>query len=459
MKALKSLLLIVLSIAFVLSALFLQLNLVLNCTVFSSGYFSLMFDSSMKSAELRQIADELTGSAEVFMPLSDKERKALRSGKASRELKQRVSDFEDSMKRAIDKEWLTKEAPSLVKGLFSYFTGSASKLPSVDISPVKDAMTSSYVDQFMASGSVTAKDFMAMISQIELSSGGFVRDGKVNGAAVSKFKQMGQLMGMSMSDEAAEKICLKIGTRSKDGSTSEELLRYAVKVVAADMLGGAGMQDKLNLNVLFTSAYGSKDNPVTGFSSLFGGLRGSIFLLSALTFLLLAGAIAAIAWQKREVLRWLGVPMIVSGVMGLVFPAATLLLRPQITAAFSTMASSGSSSFAQILLNWALAYAGGVTVFLLIQCLVFVGLGWLLTALARKQAAGKHAARSTDGYGLVRTIAAIALLVAIPVSALLIGKGVMARVDAYDAMMKSAAKQKNIDFGSAMMEALGVKVP
>jgi hypothetical protein len=114
---------------------------------------------------------------------------------------------------------------------------------------------------------------------------------------------------------------------------------------------------------------------------------------------------------------------------------------------------------AQILLNWALAFAGGVTIFLFAQCLVFIALGWLLIVLARKAGSAKHAARSADGYGMVRTIAAVALLVSIPVSALLIGKGVMTRVDEYDAIMKSAAKQKNIDFGSAMMEALGVDMP
>ncbi len=456
MKALKSLLLTILSIAFVVSALFLQLSLALNCTVFSSGYFSLIFDSSVKSAELRQIADELTGSAEVFMPLSDKERKALNSGKASKELKRRVSDFEQSMKQAIDKEWLSQEAPGVIKGLFSYFTGNADKLPSVDISPLKDAMLSSYVDEFLAGGSVTAKDFEAMINQIELTSGGFVRDGKVNGAAVSKFKQMGQLMGMSMSDDTAEAICKKIGNRNKDGATTQQLLEYTVKAVASDMLS---IQGKLNLNVLFSSAYGNKDNPVTGFSTLFGGLRGSLMLLSALFFLLLAGAIAAIAWNNRAWMRWLGVPLIISGAIGLILPAATLLLRPQITAAFTAMASSGSAALAQILLNWALTFASGVTIFLLAQCLVFVGLGWLLVLLARKAGSAKHAARTADGYGLVRTITAVALLVAIPVSALLIGKGVMTRVDEYDAIMKSASKQKSIDFGSAMMEALGVDMP
>ncbi len=458
MKVLKALLLVVLCCAFVLSALFLQLNLALNCTVFSGGYFGLMFDHSIKDAQLQQMAGDLSGSAEVFMPLSDKEREALQSGKASKELKQRVREFENSMKQSFDQKWLAAEVPNLVKGLFSYFTGNTDKLPSVDISPIKNAMLGSYVDQFLEGGKITAKDFEAMISQIELTSGGFVRDGKANGAAVKQLKQMGQLMGMTMTDSTAADICVKIGNRTQEGSSTEELLEYTIKAVAADMLGGSGMQDKLNLNVLFNSAYGNQENPVTGFSALFGGIRGSVMLLSALLFLLLGGAIAVIAWQKRQLMRWLGVPLIVSGVLGLVLPVATLLLRPQIGAAFSAMASSGSAGLARILANWALSYAGGVTIFLFVQCVVFVALGWLLVALVRRAGPAKHAARSSGGYGLPRAVAAVALLVAIPVSVMLVGKSVMTRVDDYDAIMKSAAKQKNVDFGTAMMEALGVDV-
>lgn len=431
MKAVKGILLTILSIFLVVSALFLQVNLALNLMVFSGVYFSAQFDHNVKPADMEKFSGLLSDSKSDVLP--------------------------PALLEAIDGKWLAKEVPNLAKGMFAYFTGSAKKLPSIGIAPLKEAMVDSYVDQFLAGSGGSPKEFDALIAQIELTSGGFVRDGKVNGAAVSQFMQMGQIMGMPMSEDTAEDICLKIGNRDKDGSTIEELYEYTVKAVAADMMDGSGMNDKLDFGLLVNSAYGTKSNPVSGFPAMFGSLRTDIMLLSALLFLLLAGAMAAIAWRKNELLRWLGVPLIVSGVLGLVLPVLTLLLRPQIAAAFS--GESGSAALMAILRNWALSYAGGVTIYLFVQCLAFVALGWVLLVLARKAGSGRHAARKSGDNGLLRAVVAVVLIAAIPFSAFLIGKDVMRHVDSYDKVIKAAAKQKNLDFGGALMKALGVEVP
>lgn len=465
MKALKALACTLFAILLVLSAILLQANIALNNTVLSDGYFAGQFDKNIQQEDLEKLASSLTDNAEVFMPLSQADRKALASGKASAALKSQVNQFRSVLKSSIDEQWLSTEAPNLVKGTFSFLVGRGEALPTVGIKPLKNALVELFAGQFASQSGLGIDEFEGMVSQLESIPGGILnKSGKVNAAASSQLVAFGKVMGLEMKRETADKILLKIGNRGKDGTSSQQLYDFTARTLAGDVLGTSGMKNSLDLNAVIVGAYRSEENPVSGFPVMFKDLRDSFLLLNIIVFALLLCVIAVITFRPADILRWTGVPLIIAGAAGLLPAVIVALSNQQISALFAGLSAQGSQMDLAFLREWALSYAGGIALFLLIQSVVFilVGAGLLLGAhyIDRGKPSSRPSASRTGNTGTtaIRVVAALVLVAAIPLSAWVIGKNVMKNVDAYDAVMKQSQTQKGTpNFGDAFMKALGVK--
>lgn len=459
LKGLKTLALAAFAVLLVLSLLLLLFNITLEGTVFSQTFFNSTFDKSIKPDIIEQYVSGITDDVEAFMPLSLQDKKDLKAGKASAELKKRVNEYKALMKEAVNTEWIKSEAPKLVKGGFAYFSGNGDKLPAINVKPLKGALVSVFSDQITSSGSMGIKQFNEMVTQIELASGGILIKGKVNEKAVDLFMQIGQATSMNMKRDTAKKILLKIGNRKADGKDNQELYEYTINAMVADALGTDKMKNELDLNQLVNEAYPSGSNPVTGFHTMLKDIRCDLLLLTIIIVVLLLAIIAVTAFVPQSILRWMGVPLIVSGVLYLILPLFSGLLNNLIIKQFSAQADL---LFIQ---NWLQNYVGGITLFMVLSsaAAILIGVGFLVAANHFDKGRGigrnRHSAAGRGGTGVMvcRVAAVVVLLAAIPFSVVFFGRAVSKHAQEFDRVLKASATQKGApSLDRALGKVLGV---
>lgn len=461
MKALKILILVCFTALFVVFGVLLQLDNAANGTLFSDKYFNRVFNGSVQPQNIDKLIDDATGEAYALLPLSEVDKAALQSGKASASVKKKADDITKLLRDSLDKKWLETEAPKLLQGGYAYFTMNGDKLPAFDIKPLKSALVSVYAAQIATGGQGTADQYSQMIDQVDSSSGGIMVKGKLNGKATTSFMQMMALTGMSVSKSTAESILAHAATRKADGSDKDEQFQFAVKALMNDKLGMGKMKDTLDLDLLVKNLYGSEDNPVSGLRELIGGIRSSLFLLLAVITVLLLAIIAVIAFSPKAIFRWSGAALIASGALCLIPPALCLILNGAIQLQVVHLLGQGGLDLS-FLQNWAFSYINGIAIYLFVQSLIVIAVGVAFLVCAGylgDSAEARHTAsrNASPGGGVmaVRIVSVIVLVAAIPISAYFFGKGITRQAEKYDNIIQQSQTQKAPNLAKALDKTLG----
>lgn len=373
-KILKIFFLLFFSLLFVLVFTLLQIDYTLKNTVLSSKYFNKVFDENIKTESLQKLADSFIDNAEQFVPLNDADKKALKEGKLSPELKNMIESYKEMLRKSIDLKWLTTEISKMVKGFFAYYTGGSNSLPPLDIKPLKSVLVNMYAEQISAhSGDNSGLDTDKIIRQIEEVPGGILdKDGNVNEKAVDELMKIQVFQSSGISKEAAGRIVEKIGKRSEEGTTNKEIYDFILKSILQDKMGISNMKDELDFNLLFETLYGSAENPMTAARAAVVGIKGKILTFNILIFLILLLIIAVVSFYPKSILRWSGAGFILSGGICLTLSGLSGIAVKLITDRFAEIQVSAGKLDLLFIQEWIQSYLGSIIRFILIQAIIII---------------------------------------------------------------------------------------
>lgn len=221
------------------------------------------------------------------------------------------------------------------------------------------------------------------------------------------------------------------------------LMRQLVK----SELGINSMKDKLDLNALAKNAYGGAENPVAGIGPMLLGVRTNLFWIILSVTLILMALIAVIAFQPTDILRWLGVPLVISGALCFLAPLISFVFNGALKAGIAQ--SFGLGADMAFVTGWILSFVNGIALVLLIAGAVSLAAGIALLAFS------KHAGRGGNPHVGVRVAAGLVLAAALPLALFVFGKATWTSVEKYDSVLQTS---KGISIGRALDKTLNCKL-
>lgn len=219
-------------------------------------------------------------------------------------------------------------------------------------------------------------------------------------------------------------------------------------------LGLSQMKDKLDLNALVAKMYGSDQNLVTALPDVLTHVRHDFFMIIFLVTLLLLAIVAVIAFLPRTVFKCFGVCLLIAGILCALPGLAPMVFHGPLTAQVSAAVGSAGQPDLAFAQNWVLAYIGGIASFMLIQGIVAALLGVALL-IAAGFIGNKKAGSARSGHVLIRTIAAVVLLIAIPFCAFFALKDMYPHVKQFNTIVMNASKHEKMTFWKAFDATVG----
>ncbi len=465
LKGPKTFLLVVFVILFVIFTNMLLTTIILNGTLFSTNFFNNTFDKNIKSQNIEKLIYNFTDNLDNFLPLSEKDKEMLKNGTASLELKKQVLEYKTLLKDTIDAQSLAIEAQHLAKGSFAYLTHNSDNLPIVNIKPLKSALVEVFTNQVIANSGQSLKKFETIIKVIEKTSGGIILNGEINEKAVDQFMNNQQFSALEIKREIAEKILEKIGNNQANVLDSKELFEFTVKTLIEDKIEMTEMKDELDLNLLFNKVFNSDVNPVSGFSVMLNDIRDNIFKMNLIILLLLLLIIATIAYKPKSILRWIGIPLIVSGTLFLIPSVLSMFLNKLIIKQFPDLFTQGNQSDFLFLKEWMINYVAQVSTYMLLLSLAIIIIGITLVICAHFIGKGKKVTQdaidsptsNTKKIVMVcRVITVVVLVAAISFIMVLYGKAISKHSQEYINIVKTTTnQQEKISLDKILGEMLG----
>ena len=221
------------------------------------------------------------------------------------------------------------------------------------------------------------------------------------------------------------------------------LMRQLVK----SELGINSMKDKLDLNALAKNAYGNSENPVTGIGQMLLGVRTNLFLIIVAATIILMALIVVIAFQPADILRWLGVPLVIAGALCFLTPLISFLFNGALKAGIAE--SLGLGADMAFINNWMLSFVNGIALVLLIAGAVALAAGIALLAFSKRTGRGRNPHMG------VRVVVGLVLAAALPLALFVFGKATWKSVEKYDSILESS---KGIPIGRALDKTLNCKL-
>lgn len=221
------------------------------------------------------------------------------------------------------------------------------------------------------------------------------------------------------------------------------LMRQLVK----SELGINSMKDKLDLNALAKNSYGSTENPVTGIGPMLLGVRTNLFLIILSVTVILMALIAVIAFQPADILRWLGVPLVISGALCFLAPLVSFVFNGALKAGIAE--SLGLGADMAFVTNWMLSFVNGIALVLLIAGAIALVAGIALLAFSKRAGHGRNP------HVGVRVAAGLVLAAALPLTLFVFGKATWKSVEKYDSVLQTA---KGISIGRALDKTMNCKL-
>jgi hypothetical protein len=208
-------------------------------------------------------------------------------------------------------------------------------------------------------------------------------------------------------------------------------------------LGLSQMKDTLDLNALVAKMYGSNQNLMTALPDVLTHTRHDFFMIIFLVTLLLLAILAVIAFLPRTIFRCFGICLLIAGILCAIPALAPMVFHGPLTAQVSAAVGSASQPDLAFAQNWVLAYIGGIANFMLIQGIIaaLLGVALLIAAgfIGNKKA---KAGAAKNGHMLIRAVAAVVLLIAIPFCGYFMLKDLYPHVKQFQAVKTSSAHVK-----------------
>lgn len=454
LKILKQIFLLLMLLLFIVSGVLLQTSLVLKNTLLAESYFSKSFEENDMAHSIVKLTTDALGNADKLYTANAKGKNLDDKGKPA-EISPGAQKIIDSSKKMlienIDPQWIQVEIPKTIKGLYGYFLSGSGKLPVINIKPVKETYVGIMVESIIQnSGSNALKKAGKTAAAVKDIIGKYSKDGAVNDKVIAEMMKLEQFKTMKISREATGRIAQKIA--GSESIKSEEMLKYSAAEMIKDKIDYYQIKDELDLNLLFETKYGNKDNPVSGIAGLISTIEARVLLLVFVLFILLFLIIALTEFSARGFLRWSGVGLLLSGTMGIVANSFSGLVDSQITTNFNGLSQKAKGLDLLFAQKWILSYVNGVWTYILIQALIFVVMGIILIAASFyvhrfcKKSDGDSSVQaapiSKQKNALpmsLRVTAVLLLLIAIPLNAAINMNQIKTSVEQYNKTKEIAA--------------------
>lgn len=376
-KFLKNIFLLLILLLFIAAGVLLQSGLALKNTLFSESYFHKTLDENDMGENIMKFVKDVIDNSEKLIPIDEKKVGVVENGKPTEvtpEAQKLMTSDKKKMKQNIDKNWIKMDIQKTMGMIYGYFLLGNGKLPTINIKPVKEILVNMIEQEAIKDfTSDDSKQTDKMAAEVKDILHKHSKDGRVNDIVVDETMKLEQFKAMNASREAVMRIDSKIA--GSDSIKSEELFKYTITEIVKDDMGFYGIKDELDLNLLYEAKYGDKYNPVTGAAVMIGDIKESTFLIIFMMFILLLLIIVVTAYSPKSILRWSGVGMFISGVMGMMFYVLAKLANSSIKSQFKGFNVDAKGLDITFVQNWGLSYMDGVWKGIFICALIFAIMG------------------------------------------------------------------------------------
>lgn len=456
LKISKNIFLLFILLLFIVSGVLLQTSLILKNSLFSESYFDKSFDKNQMIDNIVKLSKDAMDNVEKLYSISDggkKEDIKNNSAEIPPDAQKLIDAYKKMLKENIDMQWIQVEIPNTIKGLYGYFLSERTKLPVININPVKEAYVSMFVQSIIehsdsnatrqvSQTAVAIKDILTKYSNDKI----------INDQVIDEMMKLKQFKAMNMSREAVGRFAQTIA--GLNNIKPEELLKYSVTEMIKDRISFYEIKDDLDLNLLFETKYGNKNNPVSGIAGLVKSIKNSVFWLIFALFTLLLLIIVLTVFTLKGILRWSGIGIFLSGIICMVAYRFTGLVDSKIMANFKELNEKAKGLDILFLQKWILSFIDGVWKYIFVSALIFIVIGIILFTASFfvhhifKKTTGDSGILSSPSISkqknnflmLVRIISTLILLITIPVYTAININQIRISVEQYNKMKENAIK-------------------
>ncbi|MHB1484567.1 MAG: hypothetical protein ACYCYI_07865 [Saccharofermentanales bacterium] len=463
MNAARIIVSICVAIGIALTADVLMSVVTLDNTVLSNEYFNKIFDENITRQDIRRVFSASSENIAGYLPLDKKDRDALAEGEASPQLKELADTYKQLFRLIIDDQWFSDEISFILKGSHKYLIHESDALPVIDVRGFRNLFIKAFTYKIIADNEAAIADFDSSLATLKKFAGDIKIGGAYKEMIIGRIMGIKQLYAMNITRADAIKIIDRYENVRINDIDGRDVMTFAVRTLLEGKFakGGteSGTNDEIDMNSLVSEIYGSDSNPVTAFREILWNLREDMIIFSGIMLILLISLLSVILKNPLRIIRYIGISLIISGLLFLVLPLADMIAGGIYAPSFTVYTITGISFDLSLIHPWITAYLSGVASFMAKTGGIAVISGIMLTGSSfikiRRNEAKQSIAASRPSAA--RIIAAVLLVAAIPLSAMLYGSAISDEIDAYTGILKAAdARKDEIDINRILSKALGI---
>lgn len=348
----RSVFLLVLLLVFILTSCFFQLIFAINNTALSTGFITETFNQSgMNDFLTDQLFNQITnlgkpGNEENSDAAGNIENSDENSSEnstntdksGSNELNQSNdintnTGIGEEVAKYIDRNWLSNELYNTIAGLHAYLTGSAGKLPLINIRSAKEDLFQFLVDQ-LASQETTSqslKNLSEVITTLDTKFKNRILDGEdqnnifndlLNEKAIIKSELAGNnelLRGVLDAYSTIIKKDIDMNGGIGENTTISDNETFAIEIMKQFLktkLNYEKMKDEIDTNDIVMLIFKQDENPLLSIREFILTIKTSIIVTLGITLLLILILMAAIGGRLNIFSPWIATALIISGLGG-----------------------------------------------------------------------------------------------------------------------------------------------
>lgn len=460
MKFFKNIFLLVMIFLFIAAGVLLQSSIVVKNTLFSEDYFQRKIDENHINNNIEKLAKEVIDNSEKFMAIKNTEKEPI---EVTQEAQAFIDSYKTTMTENIDVDLIKLETLKTINGLYGYFLLGNEKLPIINIKPIKEIYINLLVQQIIiTSDQKISSQIDQIVPYVKFVSRLYPRDTVIN-----ELMNLEQVKTMGLSREVISTVVSKIV--NSDNIKSEELYNYIATEIIRDRLDFYEVneiKDELDLNLLFNIKYGDEYNPVGGAAKMFNDIKRDAILAIGISYILLFLTIAITAYSIKSILRWLGVGILCSGVVGMMSYRLSRIVNSDIILYYEGVNLDVKGLDMSFMQNWILSYINGLWKGMFICAAIFTTLGaifivssFFIYKLFKGESNYKYIHQKSSKKASImalRVVAVLILLTAISVNITFNISSIRNSVDEYN-KVKEKAKVNAMDTNETLGKVLNAE--
>ncbi|OJU09130.1 MAG: hypothetical protein BGN88_08200 [Clostridiales bacterium 43-6] len=444
-KFLKALAAIVISILFLISSFLFLMNTTINNTLFSSKFFSKQMDTAVNPESIDQMVVDALTNIEDIMPVSEKDKEAIKNGEISPELDKVIDQYKASLQENIDTSWLSEDVPSFIKSSHAYFTGHSNSIEPVDITPIKASLINTFLEDRVTVQTIdNATELQSIIEDAEGFAGPLISDQTVNEQALEFVMSQPEIKGMKIQKDTAVDILKEIGNRKETGKSWGQLFVYTKTKLVEDQLGFHKMKDELDVTRLISILYNGDDNPVSQTRQVFLSARkdSSILVLLSLSFSF--ALLVLLAKRLKLFLFWLGGLLVTSASFSFVPALFKKDLNEMLSSYLTISDRNGNpitmlSDFVTGMTNGMIVYHVMISLIGMVTGIALLTIGFLL----------KNRGKKMKNIAVLKITTAV-FAVLMPICMILFAIDLGKSIGNYSVTVNGAAQKETVSINSAL---------